>query len=249
MIIAIDAGNTRIKWGVHDGSQWIDRGTLATADVALLGEAIDEWPASARVVTCNVAGTTVGQTISRLLAERRLSTAVLHASETACGVRNAYERPGQLGADRWAALIGARGRTPQACLVVCAGTATTADLLDAQGQFHGGVILPGFDLMRASLAKNTAQLPLGLPDEGLFCSAPHNTLDAIFSGCLHAQAGAIERMFATLAGEPGASCLLTGGGADRLAQHLSIPCEVADNLILEGLVRYGASLQPLTQTL
>jgi hypothetical protein len=77
------------------------------------------------------------------------------------GVRNLYERPPeQLGADRWAALIGARALLGSTCLVVCAGTATTIDRLDASGLFRGGLILPGYDLMRAALAANTAQLPL-----------------------------------------------------------------------------------------
>jgi type III pantothenate kinase len=74
--------------------------------------------------------------------------------------------------------------------------------------FRGGLILPGFDLMRAALARNTAQLPLA---EGVFRAAPRNTSDAIFSGCLQAQLGAVERMFAGIAAEAGARCLLTGG--------------------------------------
>ena len=241
MIIAIDAGNTRIKWGVHDGSAWADKGVLATADAARLSEVAARWPDVARVVLCNVAGAAVGQTLSDLLANRPLI--LLRASSAACGVRNAYEQPGQLGADRWAALIGARGQTRNATLVVCAGTATTLDLLDATGQFCGGAILPGFDLMRAALAQNTAQLPFGLPEEGAFCAAPCNTMDAIFSGCLHAQIGAIERMYAAIADAPGAQCLLTGGGAARLAPHLNIPCQRVDNLILDGLVRFGASVE------
>ena len=53
--------------------------------------------------------------------------------------------------------------------------------------------------MRASLARNTAQLPLA---EGEFSSAPRTTMDAIVSGCLHAQIGAIERMFRALAEQP-----------------------------------------------
>ena len=132
-----------------------------------------------------------------------------------------------------------RGLTTGACLVVCAGTATTVDLLGADGEFRGGLIFPGFDLMRAALARDTAQLPLA---EGEYRPLPRNTRDAIFSGCLHAQAGAIERMFATLAGAPGALCLLTGGGAARLAPHLNIPLQLTDNLILDGLLRYGSAL-------
>jgi type III pantothenate kinase len=237
-IVAIDAGNTRIKWGLHDGSVWADKGVLATADAAWLRDAVDEWPVDARIVICNVAGAAVGETIARLLAARYSDLVWLHAEAEACGVSNAYEQPQQLGADRWAALIGARGQVAGACLVVCAGTATTVDLLDAVGEFCGGLILPGFDLMRSALARDTAQLPLA---DGQFRATPRNTMDAIVSGCLHAQAGAIERMFATIAAEPGAVCLLTGGGAARLIPLLSIPLKLTENLILDGLVRYGTS--------
>lgn len=239
-IVAIDAGNSRIKWGLHDGTAWLDKGVLATADAAWLRDAADEWPAGARIVICNVAGPQIGEAIAASLSGRRDAGIVwLHASAEACGVRNTYEQPEQLGADRWAALIGARARVAGACLVVCAGTATTVDLLDASGEFRGGLILPGFDLMRGALARNTAQLPLA---EGVFRAAPRNTMDAIVSGCLHAQAGAIERMFATIAADPSAVCLLTGGGAERLVPHLNIPLQLTDNLVLDGLVRFGASL-------
>lgn len=237
-LIAIDVGNTRIKWGLHDGLGWADKGVLATADAASLGAAAALWPAGARIVICNVAGTAVGETIAALLSGRHPDLRWLHASAQACGVRNGYERPAQLGADRWAALIGARAQTGGACLVVCAGTATTVDRLDAEGLFCGGLILPGHDLMRGALAGNTAQLPLA---DGEFRALPRNTMDAIVSGCLHAQAGAIERMFAPIAGEAGALCLLTGGGAARLAPHLAIPLHLTENLILDGLARYGAS--------
>ena len=238
MKIVIDAGNSRIKWGVHDGNRWLDTGVLATADVARLSEVVDEWPANARVVVCNVAGPEVAASISRVIAKRQGRVAFLHASAEACGVRSAYERPEQLGADRWAALIGARQMLAGACLIVCAGTATTVDWLDASGLFRGGLILPGFDLMRAALARDTAQLPLA---DGVFRAEPRNTMDAIVSGCLQAQLGAIERMFSAAAA-PDARCLLTGGAADRLAAHLSIPIKLVDNLILQGLLHYADSL-------
>jgi len=238
MIVAIDAGNSRIKWGVHDGNAWLNSGALATSDVASLGEVAAQWPANARGVVCNVAGAAVADSISRLFAGRHAELSFLHASAAACGVRSCYENPQQLGADRWAALIGARAAQGAACLVVCAGTATTVDRLDAAGVFAGGLILPGFDLMRAALARNTAQLPLA---EGVFCAQPRNTMDAIVSGCLQAQLGAVERMFQEIADEADACCLLTGGSARRLAAHLKIPFQLMDNLILDGLLCFAAS--------
>lgn len=240
-MIAIDAGNTRIKWGVHDGAAWFAQGALPTGEAARLAEALEVaagWPDADRVVACNVAGEAVGAAIAAALGPRASELLWLRSQAQCCGVRNGYEAPERLGADRWAALIGARAQHSSAGLVVCVGTATTVDWLDADGLFRGGLILPGVDLMRASLARNTAQLPLA---EGEFRWAPRNTMDAIVSGCLHAQIGAIERMFAKLSAEPGALCLLTGGAAPSLAPHLSIPFRLVDNLILDGLVRFGAA--------
>lgn len=239
MIVAIDAGNSRIKWGLHDGAGWLARGVFATADAAWLSEAADEWPAAARIVVCNVAGTEVARHLSATLGVRHRDIHHFASSAECCGVTNAYENPQQLGADRWAALIGARAAHAGPCLVVCAGTATTIDVLSADGQFRGGVILPGYDLMRGALAGNTAQLPFA---DGEYRDPPRNTMDAIVSGCLHAQLGAIERMYAAIVEAPDACCLLTGGAAARLLPHLGIPARVEENLILDGLVRYAASV-------
>jgi type III pantothenate kinase len=153
-------------------------------------------------------------------------------------VSNGYENPERLGVDRWCALLGARGLTAKPCLVVMAGTATTIDTLDGTGRFLGGLILPGVDLMRRSLASDTAALPLA---QGQHAAYPRNTDDAIVSGCLEAQAGAIERAYARIVNEPEASCLLSGGAAQMLAPHLRIPYQLVDNLVLDGLARLGAT--------
>ena len=67
MIAVIDAGNTRIKWGLHDGQSWCGRGVLPTVDAASLGEVAAGWPETLRVVVCNVAGPTVGSVCLRYL--------------------------------------------------------------------------------------------------------------------------------------------------------------------------------------
>lgn len=237
-LIAIDAGNTRIKWGVHDGAAWVASGALPTGKAAELRQVAAGWPQEARVVACNVAGPAVERAIGSALEARLPAPLWLRSSAGICGVSNGYDRPEQLGADRWAALIGARALASGDCLVVCAGTATTVDWLDAGGGFRGGLILPGVDLMRASLARDTAQLPLA---EGRFSAVPRNTMDAIASGCLYAQIGAIECMFSGLPATPETTCLLTGGAAPRIAPHLHIPFKLAENLILDGLLRFAVA--------
>jgi type III pantothenate kinase len=235
MIAVIDAGNSRVKWGLHDGLAWIARGNLPTEDVGRLGEAAGCWPSGVDIVACCVAGRSVETAIEATAAASGRRLHWVHSSaSSAHGLRNGYEQPEKLGADRWAAMIGARAKTAGACLVVCAGTATTVDWLDAAGNFRGGLILPGVRLMRRALAQNTAQLP---DVEGEYRDEPRNTVDAIASGCLHAQAGAIERMFARASAEGPVLCLMTGGAAYRIAPCLNIPCRMEEMLVLDGLLR------------
>ena len=239
MKIAVDAGNSRIKWGVHDGVSWVQQGSVPTEDAAALAGVASGWPGNAPVVACSVAGSTVESTIEKVIAECHLSLLWVRSEASAYGVHNGYEQPERLGADRWAALIGARSKVRKACLVVCAGTATTVDWLDGAGNFRGGLILPGVNLMLSALARNTAQLPHA---DGEFQAEPRNTMDAIVSGCLNAQAGAIERMFARVAAEGRAECLITGGAAYRIVPCLGIPYRMEPTLVLDGLLRYASGL-------
>jgi len=232
MILAVDCGNSRLKWGVHDADRWIKTGAVPISGLAHLEGAWKKVPRAAGVVVANVAGPAVRKRLGVVFSRRSTVPIWVEAKRHECGVTNGYGRAAQLGADRWAALIGAWAMLRGPCLVVAAGTATTADVLRGDGTFAGGVILPGLDLMKQSLARNTAGLPLA---RGRFSNPPRNTADAVETGCLLAQAGAIERAFA--ATEPGAECVLAGGAADRIAPHLSIPVRLVDNLVLEGLVQ------------
>lgn len=241
MILLIDAGNTRIKWALIEGARWLDEGALAHDEVSQLAELPATRGPVDRVFGSNVAGPRIAADITDALRGTGQVPQWLRSSAACCGVTNGYDTPAQLGTDRWAALIGARTQHPFACLVINAGTATTIDLLDADGHFSGGVILPGERLMRRALAGNTAQLPFA---DGRYTTTPHNTADAIATGCLHAQAGAVERMFRQIADAPQATCLISGGGAGSLAPLLALPLRHVDNLVLKGL----AAITLATQT-
>ncbi len=232
MILCIDSGNTRLKWGLHDGSGWRAQGALAQNEIARLAELAGQLPAPQKIVVANVAGGAVAEAMLSALSAWEIEPCFVRSEAQCCGVINGYAHPAQLGVDRWCALVGARQQTTAPVVVVGAGTATTIDTLDENGHFLGGFILPGFDLMRSSLAKNTANLPLA---DGDWQAYPRCTDDAIASGCIEAQAGAIERAFERIAGHPEASCLLFGGGASRLANLLRCPHQRADHLVLEGL--------------
>lgn len=238
MILLVDAGNTRIKWGIVHGGEWRAEGALAHAETAALREVPLAHAGVSRVLGANVAGTAAASHIEAALHGIAPPVEWLHSAAHRCGVRNLYERPEQLGVDRWAALIGAHALHRGACLVVNAGTATTIDVLDADGTFTGGLILPGDELMRRALAGNTAQLPFAA---GCYQAAPRNTADAIVSGCLTAQIGAIAQMFARIAEQPAALCLISGGAAARLAPLMTVPFRHIDNLVLKGLAHIAES--------
>jgi type III pantothenate kinase len=172
------------------------------------------------------------QTIRQALTDWPAEWLEVASEASRCGVSNGYKNPGQLGVDRWCALLGARALTTSPCVVVMAGTATTIDSLDANGRFLGGFILPGGELMRRALAKDTAGLPFA---NGAYAAFPQCTDDAIVAGSIEAQVGAIERAIHRLGDE--AQCLISGGNARVLAEHCAKPCHVIENLPLEGLLQ------------
>jgi type III pantothenate kinase len=232
-ILAIDAGNSRVKWGISEGGQWRALGTVATDEVEeLAGDAA--WRGTSapdRIAVANVAGPAVRTRVSGLVERWPVVPQFLRASAAACGVTNGYTEPGQLGVDRFAALVAARARHRGDCLVVMAGTATTIDRLDANGLFPGGMILPGARLMKRSLHRGTADLPQA---QGEYSETPRSTADAIETGCREAQAGAVVRARARL--PRGARCLVTGGAAREIVALLDFPIEEVEHLVLEGIV-------------
>ena len=232
MIFCIDSGNSRIKWALHDEHGWCESGVLDHADVGQLASLTHRLPMPARVMLANVAGDAALASIRQALSAW---LSVLHEVKSAAaagGVVNLYENPARLGVDRWCALVGARSLTSGPCIAVMAGTATTVDTIDGDGRFLGGLILPGLDLMRRSLAQDTAALPLAA---GKYSVHPRCTDDAITSGCIEAQVGAIERAVARLGN--GATCLLSGGAAGVIGEHLGVPHRQVANLVLEGLLQ------------
>lgn len=236
-VLAIDAGNTRIKWGVSAEGRWEVQDALPTADAKRLHEMLAHAGACERSVIANVAGDDVARVIAAALGGGEAPCWVAGRAEQ-CGVRSGYADPAGLGADRWAALIGARHRYQGACVVVNAGTTMTVDALSSESIFLGGCIVPGFDLMRGALAANTANLTWC---EGQFSFFPDNTGDAIASGALNALAGAVERMCRYLAetGEGEPVLVISGGNALLLEPLLNGRAQLVDNLVLEGLVYIG----------
>ncbi|HMC16388.1 MAG TPA: type III pantothenate kinase [Albitalea sp.] len=245
--LAIDVGNTRLKWAQYASPQ---PGANLLAHGAVFLETIDsladtEWkhltpPGS--MLGSIVAGEGVKRRVEEQMGELwDIPPRWVVSAAYAAGVTNGYEHPNRLGTDRWVALIGARHRVlemggePRPALVVMVGTAVTVDALDAGGKFLGGLILPGFGLMLRALEMGTAGLKA---PTGEVVDFPTNTSDALMSGGAHSIAGAIERMHRRLLAKTGQEpvLLMSGGAAVKLAPITDLHFDTVDPLIFEGLL-------------
>lgn len=232
MKLLVDAGNTRIKWALVRDRERVQNGVLQTGRADELPQCFSGIKGVRQVWVSNVAGEDVARHIRNIGAGRYGQAHFVVAREMQCGVRNGYADPLQLGSDRWAALIAAWHLVGGSCLVVNGGTATTIDALSATGEFMGGLILPGVDLMQRALHGATAQLRAG---PGKYAAFPRNTADALFSGAIQASCGAIRRQHALL-GDDNAPVMLSGGAAATLHAHINLPVRMVDNPVLQGLL-------------
>ncbi|MGA7750044.1 MAG: type III pantothenate kinase [Gallionella sp.] len=236
MKLLIDAGNTRIKWALLNRDEWLRNGILPVEQAGELPQQFAGMHDIQQVWVSNVAGEEVAQHIRNIKVGQKVSqSSQLHfivARETQCGVYNGYSNAGQLGSDRWAALIAAWHLVRGKCMVVNCGTAITIDTLSEQGKFLGGLILPGVELMQRSLVAATSQLRL---EQGNYAMFPLNTADALFSGAIQACCGAIERQYVLLE-DASAPVVLSGGAAGLLEKSINLPLNAVDNLVLQGLL-------------
>ena len=247
--LAIDVGNTRLKWAQYSspqpGAALLHHGAVFLETIDSLAET--DWkslPAPASMLGCVVAGDGVKRRVEEQLELWDIEPRWVVPSAAARGVVNGYDHPNRLGVDRWVALIGARhhmlARGPaRPVLVVMVGTAVTVDALDASGRFLGGLILPGFGLMLRALEMGTAGLKA---PTGEAVDFPTNTSDALMSGGADAIAGAVDRMHRKLKERCGEEpvLLMTGGAAVKLAPITELKFETVDTLIFEGLLQLQA---------
>jgi type III pantothenate kinase len=141
LILLVDIGNSRVKW-----ARW-ERGVLGAQSAAVhAGWSPEDWRrelfaggAVDRVVVASVAGPACRAALADATRDATGRTAEFVATDReAAGVRNGYADPGQLGVDRWVAVIGAWHRVRGACVVADVGTALTIDVVGADGRHHGG---------------------------------------------------------------------------------------------------------------
>ena len=252
--LALDVGNTRLKWALYDSPQ---PGATLMAHGAEFLENIDKlaegaWstlPEPDQILGCIVAGDAIRRRVSAQLELWDTTPQWVVSSAAEAGLTNGYDHPTRLGADRWVAMIGAWHRmlaradskgTHRPLVVVMVGTAVTVEAIDATGKFLGGIIIPGHGIMLRALESGTAGLHV---PTGEVVDFPTNTSDALTSGGTFAIAGAVERMIQHVRQRCGTEpvCIMTGGAGWKMAPSMSVPFELVDSLIFDGLLEIAKS--------
>jgi len=259
LYLFFDVGNTRLKWAAVESTQnpsaqqkklWAYSGSISSKSLQSLEHRAElanyiakTLPKPVTIGFCCVAGQEAITNLKSLFPQwSDVPWQELKGDSPYTGMRSQYQDTSKLGADRWAALIGARALSKKNILVVNAGTATTIDLLGSNGLHYGGWILPGLGLMQSSLANNTAQLDLATRSEHYGFGTSTN--DAIIGGCDAAQVGAIlyGLQQAKEINIPIEKIWIDGGNAKILAKEISqsnLPAkevlEVTEGLVLRGI--------------
>ena len=249
MILLLDSGNSRVSWALESRGGLGEIGQQAWSDPRPLAAAWADLAAPQRIVAANVAGEDAERRMQQAAAERwGLAVEFAHSGERCCGLRNGYRDPARLGIDRWLAMIAAYHRVQGPVVVVDCGTAVTVDLVDADGRFRGGAILPGLRLARTALRHGTAGLGGGY-EEAELTAAATSTGAGIVSGTRLGLAGAIERLAAEQAALVGGkvAVVLTGGDADGVLPLLR-PISGAMPACITGLVLEGLALWAMEHT-
>ena len=248
MLLAIDIGNSNISVGLFDREKTlkflasIDTDSRKTADqisidlmnlFTLYGCDIHDVSGAILSSVVPPMNFMMEKALTRLLGKPPMVVGA--GIKTGLNIRMEFNSQ-QLGADIVANAVSALEKYPVPIIMIDMGTATTVTVLDEQGAFRGGAILPGANLALSSLAGGTALLPdipLAVPERAI----GDDTLTCMQSGCVLGSAllldGLIDRMEAELGRK--ATVVATGGIAPVIAPACRHEMHMAADLILRGL--------------
>ena len=244
MKLMVDIGNTRIKWALHDGDQAVVFGKFMQRDYVNGFEQVPEDSLQA-IYYASVTSPEKEQVLVEYFEKRWGAVAIkLHTSDVCCGVSNGYQQPGQLGVDRWAAIIAARQMFQEPVCVVDCGSAVTVDAIDEGGCHLGGYIIPGLSMQQQLLRHGTAAVDVD--DVIVSQSGWGNTTNScVTHGCAEAVAGLIERSHRQLEHQYGKSVVtvVTGGDAAVILPLLEHQVQHEEHLVLMGMAYMSRTLE------
>lgn len=248
-LMAVDIGNSYAKLGLFEEVRSAGKGVLpaprqsadfltAAGPSAALLEQLPRETLRWRVCSVNRAGQ---QRLTEFVRQHRPADDLRLLSHADLPIQVHVDEPQKVGLDRLAAAVAANvirpANTP--AIVVGAGTAVTVNLIDADGAFLGGTILPGFRISAEALFGGADLLPLARlqPNDEPPAVVGKNTEDAIRSGLFWGAVGSVReiitRMRAELTTEP--ALFITGGDLRRLSLFVADHAQYLPHLVLSGI--------------
>ena len=246
MLLAIDVGNTNLKLALFSGDRLVatDRfGTDLNHTASDAGQRISSALRKHGVGDSDIDGVVYCSVVPPITAmveetaRERFGGAALHVThKTNTGIRLMVDEPSMLGADRIVNGAAAYGLHGGPAIVIDLGTATTFDVVTAEGNFLGGVIAPGIELVSQALTARAAQLPdidLAFPDAVI----GSNTVLAMQSGVMYGYLGLMEGIIKRIKAERDEDfrVIATGGLAESVAQRTDVIDSIEPELTLRGL--------------
>lgn len=236
--LAIDVGNSSIKWGLFDQGVLLEHFRLDLADVSSWENSWNTWCKGSiiSILICGVVPDVLNNHF-RWLKQRSDNVRLISHADLRMQIN--VDNPAATGIDRlvvsFAALKLVAKNEP--VIVVDAGSAVTVDLASCRDGFLGGAIMPGLKLMARSLNQYTAQLPQVSFTDQIRKTSGANTFEAISFGVGNAFLGGVDRLIKKLETQISAKAVLffTGGDGLLLANHLNEGQGYFPNLVLTGL--------------
>ena len=234
--VFLDAGNTRIKAAGMMKGRWHTLAGISYNAPDFVTQLRELCRPYSRVVLASVKKQWQSHDLRSILDYDRSGVEVIGIDPARIPTeRIRYRTVETLGVDRYLSCLGAWVMSGSAVIVSDAGTACTIDVMDADGVFSGGVIMPGLHMMISSLSEGADGL-FGVPSELPDSWPPDSTEAAIQAGSVGTFLIAWEaHVQMSLNMFPDASVWLTGGDAGFLLSHTSLPCRISEHLVFEGM--------------
>jgi type III pantothenate kinase len=243
VLLAVDIGNTNTVLGVFDGSDLVESWRVKTDardtadELALTYRGLLGGTKIDGVAACSTVPAVLGQL--RIMLERYYPDlpAVVVEPGVRTGVPLLYDNPRELGSDRIVNALAAHHLYGGPSIVVDFGTSTNFDVVNAAGEFAGGVLAPGIEVSMDALFARAARLPkvpFAAPDRVI----SQTTTAALQSGLVYGFAGQVDAIVDRIRAELGALAapvVATGGLADLIAPHSQTITAVDQELTLQGL--------------
>ena len=246
MLLVVDAGNTNVVFAVHDGERWRGNWRITTEPQRTSDEyavwlltLLNLSGVKASEINQAVIGTVVPAALyhlRRVIRDYFETEPLVARSGLNWGFEIKLDNPAEVGADRLLNALAAHRAYAGPLIIVDFGTATTFDVIDADGAYLGGVIAPGINLSLEALHKAAARLPrigIGRPQAVI----GRSTIPAMQSGIYWGYVGLIEGLVVRIRAEYEAplKVIATGGLAPLLAEGTTVIDVIAPQLTLDGL--------------